>query len=413
MLPAFQTAAGAHDIRLVGLEITPVDAAAQIYVLVQLGDGTSSSASDVPHDIVLDRVYVHGTTDGYVKRGIGVDCARCAVVDSYVSDCHAVGQDAQAIAGFNGPGPIKIVGNYLEGSGENVIFGGADPKIPNLVPSDIEIRRNHFYKPLTWKADDPSYAGNAWSIKNLLELKNAERVLVDCNVFENVWADAQVGFAILLTPRNQDGTAPWCAVGDVTIERNVIRHAGSGIDIAGEDDLHPSQETARVVVRDNVAFDIDRTKWGGDGRIFQITTPNKPVLGIKFEHNSAFVGQGNAALVMGDTTAVASNLFFLNNLVSRGDYGVFGSGKGEGTPALDFFAPGYAFEGNAIIGASAASYPAKNFFPATPGDCGFVDYAGDDFHLKASSSLSGAATDGGDVGADIDRVDQGTLGVAP
>ena len=99
--------------------------------------------------------------------------------------------------------------------------------------------------------------------------------------------------------------------------------------------------------------------------------------------------------------------------MSRGDYGVFGSGKGEGTAALDFFAPGYSFKGNAIIGATAASYPAKNFFPATPGACGFVDYAGDDFHLKASSSLHGAATDGGDVGADIDLVDQGTLGVAP
>ena len=300
-----------------------------------------------------------------------------------------------------------------KGPGENVLFGGADPQIPNLVPSDIEIRRNHFYKPLTWKADDPSYAGNAWSVKNLLELKNAQRVLVDCNVFENIWADAQVGFAILLTPRNQDGTAPWCAVGDVTIERNVIRHAASGIDIAGEDDLQQSVETARVVVRNNVAFDIDRTMWGGNGRIFQITTPNRPVLGIKFDHNSTFVVQGNAALVMGDTVAVATNLFFSNNLVSRGDYGVFGSGQSEGTAALAFFAPGYVFKDNAIIGATAASYPPKNFFPATPAACGFVDYAGDDFHLKTCSSLHGAATDGSDVGADIDLVDSGTLGVAP
>ena len=27
---------------------------------------------------------------------------------------------------YNGPGPYKIANNYLEGSGENVVIGGAD-----------------------------------------------------------------------------------------------------------------------------------------------------------------------------------------------------------------------------------------------------------------------------------------------
>ena len=70
-----------------------------------------------------------------------MNSARTAVVDSYLSNLHEVGADSQAIAGWNGPGPFKIVNNYLEGAGENVMFGGADPRIPNLVPSDIEIRK--------------------------------------------------------------------------------------------------------------------------------------------------------------------------------------------------------------------------------------------------------------------------------
>src|SRR6185369_5563120 len=261
---------------------------------------TAATMSDVPHHLILDRSYVHGTPGGYTKRGVQVDCADCAVIDSYVADCHAIGQDAQAIAGFNGPGPIKIVNNRLEGSGENVIFGGADPKVPNLVPSDIEIRQNHFFKPLTWKADDPSYAGNHWSVKNLLEFKNAARVLVRCNVFENNWADAQVGFAILLTPRNQDGTAPWCGVSDVTIVDNILRHSASGFNVSGEDDLHPSTQTARVVLAGNLVYDLDRAKFGGDGRGFQVITPGKPTQGLKIEHNTVLVS-GNAAVVMGDT----------------------------------------------------------------------------------------------------------------
>src|SRR5678816_3181005 len=81
----------------------------------------------------------------------------------------------------NGPGPYHIINNYIEAAAENIMFGGADAKIPNLVPSDIEIRRNHVFKPLSWKVGDPSYLGRHWAIKNLLELKNARRVTIDGN----------------------------------------------------------------------------------------------------------------------------------------------------------------------------------------------------------------------------------------
>ena len=64
------------------------------------------------------------------------------------------------------------------------MFGGADPSIQNLVPSDIEIVGNHFNKPLAWQ--DPQ----GYVIKNLFELKNARRVLVEGNVFENNWIGA-------------------------------------------------------------------------------------------------------------------------------------------------------------------------------------------------------------------------------
>ena len=47
---------------------------------------------------------------------------------------------------------MKIINNYFEGTGENILFGGADPRIDGLVPSDIEIRRNHFTKPTSWKS---------------------------------------------------------------------------------------------------------------------------------------------------------------------------------------------------------------------------------------------------------------------
>jgi hypothetical protein len=71
------------------------------------------------------------------------------------------------VCGWNGPGPFHIVNNYIEGGGQNIMFGGADPSVTNLVPSDIEIRKNFLYKPAEW-------FGRA-TIKAVIELKNARK----------------------------------------------------------------------------------------------------------------------------------------------------------------------------------------------------------------------------------------------
>ena len=58
------------------------------------------------------------------------------------------------------------------------------------------------------KSGTPPTAGTKWTVKNLFELKNAQQVTIDGNVIENVWAAGQYGYAIVLTPRNQNGSAP-------------------------------------------------------------------------------------------------------------------------------------------------------------------------------------------------------------
>jgi PKD repeat protein len=121
--------------------------------IIQIGDGSSAqnTLASVPHHITLDHVYVHGDPALGQKRGIALNAAHVIIRDSYVSDCKAVGQDTQAIAGWNGPGPYTIENNYLEAAGENLLFGGADPAIPNLVADGIVIRRNYFSRPMSWR----------------------------------------------------------------------------------------------------------------------------------------------------------------------------------------------------------------------------------------------------------------------
>ncbi|HJR07927.1 MAG TPA: hypothetical protein VJ842_11765, partial [Pyrinomonadaceae bacterium] len=207
--PALQTAAGAHHYRLVGIEIMPADPNVEVTNLVALGDGSSlqNSLDKVPHHLTIERCYIHAYPDQALRRGVALNSASTDITDSHLSDFKAT-VDAQAVWGWNGPGPFRIINNYLEASGEVAGFGGTEPAIAGLVPSDIEFRRNYCTKQVTWRG--------RWLVKNLFELKNAQRVWVEGNVLENNWADGQVGYAIVLTPGNGTGSAS-AVVQEVTI----------------------------------------------------------------------------------------------------------------------------------------------------------------------------------------------------
>jgi hypothetical protein len=145
--PLLRTEPNAHGYVLRFLEF---DGTAHIgyETLIQLGEDTTAAP---PYDIALDRVYVHGHRYKGQKRGITLNGKNLSVLNSYISDIKAVGADSQAILGYNGAGPFTIENNYLEGAGENVMFGGAAPAVTNLVPSDIVLRGNHLFKPMSWR----------------------------------------------------------------------------------------------------------------------------------------------------------------------------------------------------------------------------------------------------------------------
>ena len=410
-MPAISTAAGAHNFRFAGIEITTTWAStsATNYVLVYLeAPGGNTSLSQVPTDLVFDRCYIHGTPTGNVRRAILMNSARTALVDSYLSDLHEVGFDSQALASWNGPGPFKIVNNYLAGAGENIMFGGADPAIPNLVPSDIEIRRNYLFKPLSWMAGSGSFAGIHWSIKNLFELKNAQRVLIDGNVLENNWADAQNGYGILFTPRNQDGTAPWSVVRDVTFTNNIVRHSGGGVNAMGSDYLHPSQPTQRILIQNNLFDDISNNTWNGTGTFLQVSDGGSDIV---VDHNTVLQSGNIITATYSSALVPASSFVFTNNIVSNNQYGVFGDyGVGIGTTAISAYFPGSSFARNAIVGGLASNFPDNNYFPSSLAAVGFVDRANHNYALAPGTPYVRAGTDGKDVGVDFTAMAAATAG---
>ena len=389
--PVVATAPGAHHYRFLGIEIRPQEGTF-LHNLVDLGS-TGTSVSSLPHDIVFERCYLHGDPVRGTRRGIALNSRDTAIIDSYFSDFKEVGADSQAIAGWDGPGPFRIVNNHLEGAGENLIFGGADPSVPDLVPSDIEIRGNHLVKPLSWRKGAPGFEGTGWTVKNLLELKNARRVLIEGNLLEGSWPDGQDGFAVLFTVRDQDGGAPWSVVEDVTFRGNVVRHAGSGVNILGRDDNHPSRQTRRILIQDNLFDDIGGA-WGS-GRLFQLLDGTADVA---IDHNTAFQ---TGSIVVGGDSAPHRGFVFRNNIAPHNDYGIIGSGVGVGLPSIERYFPGAAIEKNVMAGGRSAQYPRGNFFPATLDEVGFVDRAHGDYRLADSSVYKGVGTDGKDPGADV------------
>jgi hypothetical protein len=418
----------AHNYRLVGIEFkeqTPND---DSNVLVSLGRDDSfcgtpqspyivctdqSLANNFASNIVLDRTYIHGSSTHNVKRGLALNSKSNALIDSYISDIHVVGQDSQALSVAYGPGPFKIVNNYLEASTENVLFGGDDPRIQYLVPSDIEFRKNYLSKPLSWNINDPStYAGKHWDVKNLFELKNAQRVLVDGNIMENNWVDGQTGYAVLFTVRNQEGACTWCVVQDVTFQNNIVRHTAQGLNLLGHDNSGgPSALEQRIKIYNNVWEDVGATKWGGVGKWLVIvggTTDPGPA-DTQIIHNTIF--QTSTFIAPGDfypgtgTANTKPNTVITDNIALHNDYGVLGDSSGIGNLSLNTYFPGVVFTKNILMGGPANSYSQypNNYFP-TSWNSVFVNQAAGNYHVLSTSPYHNAGTDGKDLGADVDVI---------
>src|SRR5262249_13991398 len=153
--PAITFELGTSNYRFVGIEVTTTwnTTTATHYSTISLGaddqGNPARSLDQFPMNIVFDRVYAHGTATGNVRRIFQANSRSFALIVSSVGDAHGVGADSQAVAAWNGPGPFKIVNNYLEGAGENVIFGGAASLAVEFMPSDLEFRCNNVYKPLS------------------------------------------------------------------------------------------------------------------------------------------------------------------------------------------------------------------------------------------------------------------------
>lgn len=427
---------GANHYRFIGLEVTRSLPKATVYNLV-----ASEKGGAVDH-IVMDRMWIHGTAQDETNRGVMLSgTTNFAIVDSYFSDFHCVAVtgtcgDSQAIAGGLGDsaqGPYRIVNNYLEAAGENIIFGGGEAAV---TPADIEVRRNFFFKPLSWMKGASNFVGgrdgHAFIVKNLFELKNAERVLIEGNVLENSWGGfSQVGFALLLTPKNP-GTCSVCKVRDITIRYNSFSHAGAAMQIANglSDTGFAAEQGSNYSIHDDV---FDDMFYAGcvscNGVMFQITSnptgapPTFWLHDVNITHITVASDRAHAGWTIAGPTG-QRNFEFSNNIIDSGLYSNSNAGGGAiqcyfGKPAmlgvLDNCWSNYSFTDNIIvITRPNNTWPSGNIALSNMSAVGFVNFnggVGGNYQLAANSPYKGKAADGKDPGADITAVNAAIAGV--
>jgi Bacterial Ig-like domain (group 3) len=396
------TQPGAHHWTLIGIEILPESAATFMYDLVTLGDGSSAqnTLDAVPHDITLDRCYLHTWPDQELKRGLALNSAATKVLGCWISGFKSASQDSQAICGWNGPGPFTIENTYAEAAGENILFGGAPTAIPNLIPSDIAITNCDISKPLAWNPQAPQYAGKTYSVKNLLELKSAQRVNISGNKLKNNWAGAQTGGAFLITPRGDQSGGPWCAVRDVQFTNNQLIGSAQGIMILGSDSYSISGRAENLEIRNNLFVDVagNNPLWGaftsGLPTLFLLVTGLAGgVKGLLIDHNTC-----TTCLIILSGEGSHEGLTITNNALNNGVYGIKAGGVEGGKKSLQSLDPNYKLAGNIIPGADSRYYDAGNFFPSTWDEVGFSNAANGDYSLAATSPYKGKAADGSDPG---------------
>lgn len=389
-VPALDAEAGASGYWISGIEVAASSKVTTMGALVFVSPARGVAA-DVPSRIVLERSYVHGHDQLNMQRCVHFDATDAAIADSWISDCHFRGLDSQALLVITSPGQLLFRNNFLSGAGENLMIGGGGPGVSGMIPEDIEIVGNHFYKPLSWQA-----AG--WTVKNLLEIKIGRRIDIRDNYLENNWVMGQIGFAVVIKAADQDA-APWVRTSDIVFRRNIVTGSAAGVNVFEDGPVG----TNRVSILANQFSNIGLRSLGGVGRMIQLIGK---LTDIEVRHNTMVFGQSGsaAASAMMMDGRGSERLTIVNNVFQGGEYGFILSGGGTGVTGVQQYAATSTVVGNAIsLSFGAAAYGTQNLVVPSVEGFGFVSVGSGDLRLVSGSRVrqSGArgATPGVPAGA--------------
>jgi hypothetical protein len=350
---------GSHHYRLVGLDVTLPSNITYLQNTIVSISPASGNVADLPNNITFDRTYIHAQSTNDLQRCVHADGSYIAIVDSYLGECHAKGFDSQAIAAWNTNGPLKIVNNHLEGAGENILFGGADPLINGAIPSDIEIIGNYLYTPVAWKGTKVGNTGTTlWTKKNLFETKSSRRVLMEGNVFDGSWGDGQVGHAFVMKTSNQSGKCTWCQSTDYTVRYNLFKNIGGAGGVSGDSGSNNNPiggRSSRFLFEHNLFENINVSPYDGVARLLEFSNNATDII---YRNNTWNTTGYIQHFISGNSYPSATNFEYKDNIAPFGQYGVT-PGFSEANLAAAVKGS-FNYSGNVVYGAknfSQSSFP--------------------------------------------------------
>jgi hypothetical protein len=136
--------------------------------------------------------------------GVDFNGSAMSFVDSMITEIHSLTGPGRGISvSTTGFGPFKVDDNEIESAGSTFALEAWSP-IAGMIPSDIEFQNNYLHR-------NPNWAG-IWNAEGLVEMANAQRVLINSNIFEDAYTlsnSVGSGYALNINPSSSEfGTAP-------------------------------------------------------------------------------------------------------------------------------------------------------------------------------------------------------------
>lgn len=424
-VPVFTLPAGNNKYRFVGLEFAMAPSGVS-WAGENAGGGVfnvnpyilhsteSATSTEYCNNVIIDRCYLHGDASlGLAcKRLLLINGANIAIIDSSLQDVlgRSLG-DGQCLSVTAGPGPYKIVNNYMTQAcdGEHITFGGGNAYI---TPADIEVQRNHFTVPLSW------YATGYREPKNWYEMKVGFRTLVQGNVFENYRASTLHSqfYPINIKTVDQNNVAPASGVRDFTMRLNEWRNCSSWL-LFGRRPENTGTAMNRAEATCNRMLK-PTSDWTGVIRVYSAQI-EAAIDNVRIRHNSVARVAQDGAFVISSPLASAgsmSNHQYTDNFWVYTDTnatlwwrnGDFLSSSGlTGWNDVSSNSTLGTYSGNALT--QSSSVPTGNTTVATEAAADFVSAT---LALNSTSPLKGTATSGRDPGVVHGLVNMAIAGVA-
>ena len=474
--------------RLTGLNVTMPSGTSQQNSLIAIGNNESSTLS-VPNNIWVDRCYVHGHDDmaaNTMKTAVFVSGSNITVSGSYLSEIRWFSEETHGITGYNIPGPVMIENNSIRGGSLGILIGGTTygPGIPENQSTNVTIRKNYsitpgknmyregagaptgscyygggsgmFYRNTSSSGTTCSLSGrcyscqsdNTWAIdttatyraddllvKNPIELKEANGVTVDGNVWQGQQESMDTQSNCLQVAIGNLNYTNYAR--DLTYRNNWCTETWGGLSITSYSGLTAQSR--------NVALENNLITGMGSPQLLRVNGANTETVnqtrlpkwqGLRYDHNthrpdaSASINTGYGLYAESNTAVIPAYerpAYVQNNIwwygtagsVAEGGTSCNNSTTAWGAIFLDDgskqVSSNVQFGGTSLGGLNLCS-TVQNL--SAVASIATVDFASDSslnatspYSASCSAGCSFVATDGGDVGVDRVRLNTALNGV--